>query len=245
LAYRKFDICCKLGIFLVGILLLAGCASHPPTSVPQPPIRRIAVISVASPHELKLDRSGTLTWVLTGGIGYLVDRLDLHDKAKKFQARMDQVKSEMGDAMTVAIMKELKAKGFDSFVFSDFQRSAEDPDDIDYAKLHPEADAILHVYFGDVGMYAAAASDYVPRVDVTVKLISTTSQAELYGDYLYYGAEAKKKKKYWAVPSDPKYRYPDFTDLINRPDSVAESLHAGADALGVRIAEELKAKVPN
>jgi hypothetical protein len=238
-------LCARAGVIFFGVLLLAGCANTQPAAVPQPPVRRIAVISVASPHELKLDRSGALTVVLTGGIGYLVDRVDLHDKAKKFQTRMEQVKSELGDATTVAIVRELKARGFDAFVFSDFQRSVEDPDDIDYAKLHPEADTILHVYFGDVGMYAGVLSDYVPRVDVTVKLISTTSQAELYADYLYYGAEAKKKKKYWAVPSDPKYRYPDFADLLNRPDSVAESLHAGADALGQRIAEEFKAKVPN
>lgn len=233
-----------LGVLVLGFMVLAGCASRPENAVPQPPVRRIAVISVAAPRTLELDRSGVLA-SLAGGVGTLVDRLDIHDKAKQFDMRMEQIKGELGDATTVAMVKELKAVGFDAFVFSDFQRSAEDPDDIDYAKLRTDADAILHVWIGEVGMYAAMASDYVPRLNVTVKLISSGNQSELYSDYLYYGADAKKKKKYWAVPSDPKYAYPHFADLLNRPDNVAESLHAGADALGRRIAEELKAKVPN
>ena len=235
-------ICAKGCVLIFGIAMIAGCASRPEIKASRVAVRRIAIISVASPRVVELDRSGLLPALAAGGIGAVVNHFDVQDKSAKFDARMTQLRNELGGAMTAGLLRELRSSGFDAFVLTDVPRPADDPDDIDYATLHPDADAILHVWITNVGVYAGWG-DYLPRLNVTVKLISSADQSELYSDYLYYGVEAKNKQKYWAVPSDPKYAFPSFKDLMNRADDAAEGLHAGAEALARRIAEELKGKL--
>ncbi len=77
-------------------------------------------------------------------------------------------------------------------------------------------------------------------MNVTVSLLlKPESEDSLYNETFYYG-ETSRGDKYWSLPSDPKYSYPDFDNMISRSEHVAESYHAGIQAIAKRIARELR-----
>lgn len=213
----------------VAFALLAGCASprKPPENVTQ-----VMLLPVAPVEKLYTQNKGV-------PIGVLWQSLADRHKSSVFTGSMEATRNSMALALTTALLKELKASGFDAKLLEGVARSPDSPDSIDYTKL-PTVHPVLHVYFEDVGMYSSRFSlDYVPRVNVTADLVRPGDKKSFYSDTIYYGADSRGESP-TSIPADPRHKWSSFGALIEQPEEVSNSYTAAVAAIASRIAANLR-----
>lgn len=214
---------------LVVLALLGGCAS--PRKPPEN-IKQVMLLPVAPVEKLYTENKGV-------PIGVLWQSLADRQKSTAFTGNMEATRNSMALALTNALLKELKASGFDAKLLEGVTRSPDSPDNIDYTKL-PTAHPVLHVYFEDVGMYSSRFSlDYIPRVNVTADLVRPGDKKSFYSDTIYYGADSRGESP-TSIPSDPRYKWASFSALIEQPKEVSDSYTAAIAAIASRIAANLR-----
>ena len=210
----------RLGAGVVGIgLLLSGCASTRPAEAPKPraAIRSVAMVPIAEPGMYSLGRRGGLT-AMFGLAGQLVEGHDTALKSTAFGRRMIELKPAVGAELARVLDEQLSSAGYTTSVMADVAAAGPNPDEFDYAKLKTDADAILHVWVIDAGVYSHASSlSYKPRLNVGMRLVSTRDSEELLYQYIYYGADARTLSDE-TIPADPKYAYLTFEALRERAD---------------------------
>lgn len=225
---------CALAL-AAAVMALAGCASRPVS--PPPAFKAIAVIPVASPESIYTQNrmlAAPLIPVLIAGS--VANRI----KTNEFNERMTAARVAFGPKFTHILIEELRAQGFSAYAFDRFARDPAAPDNIDYAAL-PTDDAVLHVWFSDLSLDSPRTStDYLPRVNVDASFYPKRDAFD-HQTYFYfrYGTDASGSARPWSIPSETKYRYPNFEALMSRADEVAESWHVAAREMARRIAAGL------
>jgi hypothetical protein len=218
-------------------VLLAACATHRNNlSAVKPNIQRVAIIPAANPVWYSFQNAAP-------PIGYpmqfWVNKLDSRSKAKIFNDRMHSPHSGLGDEFTQEVAAELRARGFTVEILQGIQRPPDDPDNVDYNKITTDADAILHLWIEEVGVYSSPMSaQYIPRVNMGGKLWAKGQEDSLYNETLYYGVDARAGKK-WAIVPDPKYAYPSFDAVMAHIDEVQTALGAGASEISKKMTEQI------
>jgi len=105
------------------------------------------------------------------------------------------------------------------------------------------ADAILHVFIAEVGLYSGRVSTvYVPRVNTWGKLFVKGQDDDLYNEEVDYGVDAKKGKA-WAIQPDARYAYPSYHDVMTHIDEIQTSFEEGIHATALRMAEQICEKL--
>ena len=198
---------------------------------PKPVVKKILVLAVMPP-----DRFWTYNnWVL--GFAAIPSAVANRIKSNIFEEKMVAEREAMGPKLTAALVEQLRKQGYEAEVLD--WPGRKDPDTIDIGKL-PGTDPVLHVYFGDTGMDSARLSRYYqPRVNISVDLVGRGELGSLYGESIYYGADARGEAS-WSVPAPERYRFPDFASLVDRPADVVASLDAGIQGLAQRVARNIK-----
>lgn len=224
-------------LVLALMLALAGCAAKGPPP-PKVTIQKIALIPVTSPASFYTKNQVFVPFF--PGPAALIGAASNREKSAIFNQKMEGSRLLLGAKLTSALQEELRAAGFEVTVLGNVPRPKDDPEDIDYARLQTR-EPVLHVWFSDVSMQSGQASSvYLPRMDVTVSLLlKPESEGRLYSETFYYG-ESSRGNKYWSLPSDPKYSYADFDNMMTRSAEVAESYQSGVQAIAKRIARELR-----
>ncbi|WP_296924790.1 hypothetical protein [Polaromonas sp.] len=213
----------------VAITLLAGCASR---SKPPENITQVMLLPVAPVEKLYTENKGV-------PLGVLWQSLADRQKSKVFTESMEATRNSMALALSAALLKELKARGFDAQMLEGVARPPASPDDIDYTKL-PTAHPVLHVYFEAVGMYSSRFSlDYIPRVNVTANLVRAGEKKYLYSDTIYYGADSRGETP-TSIPADPRYKWASFDALTGQPKDVSDAYTAAVAAIASKIASNLR-----
>jgi len=216
-----------------GALVLAGCGSRPATAPELPTVTRIMVIPVAPIDKLHTENKGVPLGVLWQSIA---DRV----KGSEFNERMEAVRKDMGPKMTAALVQQLNALGYQAQALEGVSRPAASPDHIAYGKL-PTSEPVLHVYFNEVGMYSARFStDYVPRVNLSVDLMTGSDHDSVYSETIYYGADASGESSR-SVPANARDRWGSFGELVAKPQEVTRSYDDAVTALATRIAKNIRA----
>jgi hypothetical protein len=232
----------KIVATLFTLALLTACATHPKTLVSRPPIKRIAVIPASNPRWYTFENA-------TPPVGYpfqfWVNKLDSKNKAKLFNDQMNARPTTLGDDLTQQVVAALRGYGFTVEVLDGLKRPPDDPDNIDYDKVSADADAILHVWISEVGMYSSHMSrDYIPRVNVSGKMFVKGADDNIYDDDIYYGVDAKKGKE-WAIMPDAKFAYPSFDDVMSRIDEVRSAFEIGSVEISKRMSDQINNTVKN
>jgi len=113
------------------------------------------------------------------------------------------------------------------------------PHDID-SLVDTDADAILQVYFDNVGLFSSSFStDYLPRVDIRATLYSPQRKDELYDETLYYGVDADAGES-TSIAADPKLAYPSFDNVMTRIPEITAVFVAGTQTIGERLVQQIK-----
>jgi hypothetical protein len=171
-----------------------------------------------------------------GGLGY---KLNSKSKAKAFNKAFLSQQSNLGTDFTEEVAAALRAAGFTVEILEGVKRAADDPDNIDYDRISSDADAILHLWISEVGLYSSTLSNnYIPRVNASGKLFVKGREENVYEEEIDYGVDAKKGKK-WAIVSDPKFAYPSFDAVMSNLEDIRTSFGMGILEISKRMAEQI------
>lgn len=224
-----------LFVSLLALGALVGCARSPVAPVQQVPVTRVVVVPVAPIDKLHTENKGIPLGVLWQSIA---DRI----KSSDFNERMETARKDMGPSLTMALVRQLTAQGYEARAAEGTPGQPARPD-IDESKL-PSTDAVLRIYLNEVGMYSARFSkDYVPRVNLSAYLVRGQTEDSLYSETLYYGADAKGEAS-WSVPANPDHHWSSFNELFEHPQEVAQSYDYAVNALATKIARNIREQVP-
>lgn len=221
--------------------MLAGCASVSTPDAQKPRISSIAIVPATPPQSYSLKNVTAVQFMFPiVGVGYALDSMN---KTDLLTARLQKGDTSLADVLTNSVAQALREAGYRVVVMDGIKRVPGDPDDIDYDKLGYREDALLHLYFSDVGLYSSRTSiSYVPRVNAKAVVYAKNYPGQLYDTTIYYGADASDRgADTWAIAADPRFSYPDFDDVLKNLGSVQEAFNTGASKIGKRLAAQLVA----
>jgi hypothetical protein len=228
---------------LLFVLALTGCATHS-TAVAKRPleIKRIAIIPAANPRLYSFENA-------TPPVGYpfqfWVNKADSRSKGKIFNDSLNSHPENLGSELTEKVAAALRGHGFTVEIIDGLPRPADDPDNVDYDKVSSDADAILHLWISEVGLYSSHTSlDYIPRVNAGAKLFVKGADDNLYNEDIYYGVDARKGKE-WAIVPDAKFAYRSFDLVMTNIDDVRSAFSTGVLEISERMSEQINRSIGN
>ena len=226
----------------VVMVMLAACASKSNVSVPKPTINSIAIIPALSPVVYKLENRDAVVTGLFPMARYAYEQSNLA-KSLEFSKMLNVPQFSPGAEMTNAIVEGLRSRGYVIEILGGVSRNPVHPEDIDYTKLSHKSDAVLHLFFSEVGLYSPPTSaNYFPRVNASGRLIVKSSQEYLYDETIYYGVDARAGKS-WAIVADEKLIFPDYDYVRNNIELVRSTFSAGVREVSKRMAEQIHATI--
>jgi hypothetical protein len=217
-------------------VLLTACATHSKTIASKPVIKRIAIIPASNPKWYSFENAAP-------PVGYpfqfWVNKLDSKNKAKLFNEKLNSQPLNLATDFTEEIASSLRGYGFTVEILEGLTRPANDPDNVDYDKVSSNADAILHLWVSEVGLYSSRLSvNYIPRVNASGKLFVKDHDDDVYDGEIYYGVDAKKGKE-WAIVPDTKFAYPSFDAVMSNIDDVRSAFEVGTLEISKRMSEQI------
>jgi hypothetical protein len=220
------------------LALMSACATHPKTTASRPTaIKRIAIIPASNPKLYSFENAAPPI----GGypFQYWVNKADSKSKAKIFNDRLNSKPANLGDEFTAEVAAALRGHGFTVEILEGLSRPADDPDNVDYDKVTSNADAILHVWISEVGLYSSGFSlDYIPRVNAGGKLFVKGQEDNIYSEDIYYGVDARKGKQ-WAIVPDAKYAYRSFELVMSNIDELRSAYATGVLEISKRMSDQI------
>jgi hypothetical protein len=216
----------------LAIALLAACAGQKSRPLPKPVVKRIAIIPATNPQTYTLYNA-------TPPVGYpfqfWVNKADSANKELVLNERLQHPPLDLAKDLTEAVADDLRGHGLEVIVLQDLQRTAGEPDSVDYDKITTDADVILHLWIQEVGLYSSHTSAYyIPRFNASGTVFVKGRDDTLYSQDVYYGVDAKKGKS-WAIAPDPKFAYRYFDDVLDRFDEVRSAFETGAHEVGKKM----------
>jgi hypothetical protein len=228
---------------LATVALLMGCASRgaqPVEAVVVHPIpKKIALVSVVRPPTLTVEnRGGALS--MFAAVGHLVQRNLEKERAVNLTTMMREQSLSLDDEMTAALNEELVKLGYAVEVIRNAKRPKDDPEGVEYESIETDADAIVTARYFGAGLYAGQFStDYVPRLNVDIEVVSKRDHAELHSQSIYYGVDARKSTED-QIPADARYAYASFDQVFAKRSEVAESFRVGVRQIAALAARQLQ-----
>lgn len=220
-------------------LLMTGCASRHSVSLRKPIIQRIAIIPASNPTWYSFENAAPLPVIMTSGLAGLGYKLNSRSKAKAFNKAFLSQPSNLGSEFTAEVAAALRAAGFSVEILEGVKRPADDPDNIDYDRISSDADAILHLWISEVGLYSSMLSNnYIPRVNASGKLFVKGQEENIYEEEIDYGVDAKKGKQ-WAIVPDARFAYPSFDFVMSNIEEIRASFAVGALEISKRMSEHI------
>ena len=222
--------------------LACGCASVPRVEMDKSAsraIQRIAVLEVVPPALHVVNEGGA-----AGGFGLIGAAIQSGmnaENTRKFSALAAQRRFAQDRDMADALLRELKAKGFEPTHLAG-QRAglSEDGKSADYTRIRTDAQAVLHVWHTLSG-YASPpdSTDYQPRRVLRARLLEWPGRRELssktFATGLYGNVEGIV-----TVSSDAGARYPSFDALYGSADGALEALLKVQRQIAAQIARDIK-----
>jgi hypothetical protein len=223
------------------LVVLIGCASKPSHAPAKPVVVKIAILPISELVEVSLEnKNGVQILVPIASVGFAVDS---HSKQNVFSEQIIAQNLPMGKNLTAYLAQALEKEGFQVVLLDNVPRPADDPEAVDIKHIDTDADAILHVYFDEVGLLSSSFSpDYLPLVNIKAELYSMKIKDDLYDETLCYGVDAKAGET-WSIAADPKIAYSSFDNVMKRIPEIAAVFATGTQAIGERLVTEIRVKL--
>jgi len=232
----------------VGLLLaasLGACVGPvPKIDASQADLAKLTTVAVIRPPERKeytvlhLGHAG----MAFGLIGGLIAASDMQNKQTKLTEVLAKEKIAMPAALTERLVAGLAKEGY-TVVAEDAPWEEKDGRvSLQMEQIKSDADAVLVVLptivgFVDGGMVTSTGGAYVPTVALVVQLLGKDRKTVLYRGYHVTGW--KPMAEGWRhTPGTAKY--PNFEDLMLKPDLTAASLVEASDLVTQSIVLDLR-----
>jgi hypothetical protein len=233
----------RVMLLLFVLALTTGCATRSTTVAKHTPaIKRIAIIPATNPRLYSFENAAP-------PVGYpfqfWVNKADSRSKGKIFNDGLKSHPENLGNELTDKVAAALRSYGFTVEIMDGVARSADDPDNVDYDKVSSDADAILHLWISEVGLYSSRISlDYIPRVNAGAKLFVKGADDNIYDEDIYYGVDARNGKE-WAIVPDAKFAYRSFDLVMTNIDDVRSAFSIGVLQISQRMSEQIYRSTKN
>jgi hypothetical protein len=219
------------------ILTITGCASSSKAPAQPKVVKSITLIPVLPPENLSTENKG-----LPLGAVLIAYTIVNKNKSVEFDALYSDYRKNMGAKLTDAVAKELTTQGFKVQLATEAEATRDKDGEIDYKKFMSH-DTVLDLGYSDVGMFSGRVTQYYLPMMNTYALLSKPSTKEyLMDEKYYYGAQANKDES-WSIPSDPKFNFASFNDLVEKPDAVRAAYDEGIQKMAKQLAKDFAKKL--
>jgi len=203
------------------------------------PIRTVAVLPVPLKPDVRFTSRTINPFSL---VGKLVNKSERRTMGETLTKTVHEMNPSAGMAIQQSIERALANKGFTVRPSPLVKIDPESPSDVKYAKVGTDADALVHVYFSDIGVISSTFADaFVPLIEVRFCFVRPIEdQSCMLREDVLYGSSIKKDQKL-ELKSPEQYRWKTEEDLFAQLDLVKESLSTGGERIGKLIAEAIVA----
>ena len=207
----------------------------------KPTIKSIAIVPATDPASYTIQNASGIQWVLPiTSAGYALDN---RAKAKLFTERLAATKFAPGRQFTYAMAEALRSHGYSVQILENITRTTNDPDNIDYKELSYSADAVLHLYFSEIGFRSPPTStNYLPRLNARGIVFVKNHPDYLYDETIYFGIDARPGKT-WAIVADEKFAYSGFDPILENLDSVKAAFSTAIREVSMRMSGQIHAAI--
>jgi len=203
------------------------------------PIRTVAVLPVPLKSEIRFTSRSINPFSL---VGKLVNKSERRSMGETLTKTVHEMNPSTGMAIQQSIERALANSGFIVRPSPAIKINPDSPSDVKYSKVGTDADALVHVYFSDLGVISSTFADaFVPLVEVRFCFVRPIEdQSCMLREDVVYGGGIKKDQRL-ELKSPEQYRWKTEEDLFAQLDQVKESLTIGGDRMGKLIAEAIVA----
>lgn len=227
----------KLLLSVAILFLTSACSNQPKPAALKPTIKSIAIIPATNPSSYTLENVSALQFLIP--LAATANYFDSKQKAKTFNEKLLARQLFLGQSFTDAIADSLRSHGYQVQILEEVSRPVDDIDNVNYANLATNADAVLHVKLTEVGLFSPRSStNYLPRVNAHGTLFIKGENDYLYDQDIYYGVDASKGKA-WAIASDKKFAFPTFEVIVANMDEVRNAFETGVHEISKRMSEQI------
>jgi len=236
---RETSLRLKLVIALLILIATTGCATRSPITPTKLVVKKIGILPVTEPARFALENRSSASLLLPiAAIGFAADS---RAKQQVLSEKISIQDKRLGAALSSYLLDTLQASGYEVVLLTGVPRPSNDPENIDFQAINTDADAVLHVYFDEVGLFSEAFSAaYSPRLNIRATLHSVKGDEDIYDETLCYGVDSRPRKN-CAIASDPSASYASFEEMVAKTSQISDVFALGTIAIGKRFAAHINA----
>jgi hypothetical protein len=235
---------------LMSALCVASTISHAQSEakkeIPKPSVKTLMLIPATKPLVYTLENrhsSVPADASQVTGVAKTPELLRL-EQSDKFDDSMKALGLSLEVELNASVKTELEKLGYTVTTIENLPRRIRQPDVIDYNYLKFSEDALVHVFFSDVGFYMPRnGSGYYPRLNVSGVMMTTQPLQTLFKDTVYYGVDANEKDVNFFFGKDVSKAYKSFADLMANFDAIRESNRLAVALIAKRLADNIHGKL--
>jgi len=202
------------------------------------PIAKIAILTVRASQNVKVynqNAAGTTFGILPA----LIYGLDIDKKGAEYSAEMNKRKMTLAPELANLLHKELSRK-YKIVLLRQTAKLKEDKTP-DYSSVQTDADAILNVFYGQVGYLSPHNdTDYLPVLIFGARLLDAQSKETIYyRQFAYWPKGQKASEVFYRIDSDERYRFGNYEALMAGFERSIEGLLLGQGQLVEQLARDL------
>ncbi len=230
----------RLAIYAAALLALSACTTMPRQAFnkdAQKDVKTIGLIEPAFGGDYSVQNLGHpgLSFGLVGG---LIAAAHMQSQTAEFTVKAKDTKLDAAGDFSALLEKQLIASGYK------VKRVAAKRPSVEWLANYDGLDAEVDAYLDPVLLYvgymcAGATTPYLPAINVKTRLVKRAGNEILYVDLISYGYQSPGRQAI-SIPSEPKYQFPDFSDLQKNVPLAGDGLRAGLPMVAERISSDLK-----
>lgn len=235
---KKQSLTAAIALFLAFCVSTTSSASE--KKIDWNGIKTFTVLETAEPDAFKMrNLTPAVALMLVPGIfanGYRNDRM-----SQKLTHLIKEKPLGMADAIRQQVTRSLSGAGLTEVPPPKIQIDPKEPNDVDYAKLEVQADAIIHVYFDSVGVESPTFSTmYRPHIEATICVVVRSVDADCsFSEDGTYGTRKDDIKKA-EIASMETEQWASEEVVYEQIDAIRDALRSGSGLLGVALANRVR-----
>lgn len=235
---KKHSLPAAIALLLAVCLSMTSYASE--KKVDWSAIKTFTVLETANPNEFKMrNMAPAVILMLVPGIfanGYRNDLM-----SEKLSTLIKEKPLGMATAMRQQVVNSLREAGLTEIPAPEIKIDPKNPNDVDYAKIQTQADAIIHVYFDSVGVESPTFSVmYRPHIEATICVVVQRVDGDcILSEDGTYGTKKDDMKKA-EIASIEAEQWSSENTVYDQIDAVRDALRSGSALLGGALANKVR-----
>jgi hypothetical protein len=182
-----------------------------------------------------------LSAALFGKNGGAAANLDLDQiNGTVFQQILSDSSLDFSAEVTAALQNSFKETAHPLAPLLEAKYDPKEPRELDYKATKSSSDLILVTNIREISLLSTTFStQYVPRLIISFELVSKTTEDSSYSESIQYGGGEKKLTE-TEIPSDSKYAWNDFNEVMSNRDQVVESFRQGIQQIARQAAQQMQ-----